>query len=125
MSLKTREIIGEISKERVWINNGTVNQFIKSSKVEQYLFNGWKIGRMPLKTHNRNKNRWINNTLENKHVHINDLESYFKKGWVRGRIKSNLHWITNGIENRMVNDEKLKLENGWRRGKTQREVQYA
>ena len=46
-----------LSKDRVWISNEKINKFVKNYELDEYLNNGWKIGRNKLKPYKYNKTR--------------------------------------------------------------------
>lgn len=76
---------------------------------------------------------WINNLKENKKIKVEELNFWLDQGWIKGRKMFNLsenakekmrknegkHWITNGIESKLIFKNDLIPEN-WYKGRTGR-----
>ena len=84
ISLKLRESL----KNRVWINNGTENKWVKENEVDSFLNDGYQLGKLPLQDSviAESKQKW--------------KESY-----------SHLIWITDGINNKRINTLKDSIDN--------------
>lgn len=89
-----RKIKSEQSKDRVWINNGKENKFIKNP--EEYLSQGWKKGRLKFICKNHRgkgkgqrkkteKRYWMYKEGEQKDkmVTLKEIPIFESKGWIR------------------------------------------
>jgi len=74
------------NKGKVYVNNSIVRKLIKEELLQEYLDNGWKLGRMFCSTKNT---IWITNNIENKMIKENDVQYFLDRGWRRGCTKSN------------------------------------
>ena len=96
----TKDLIAIDHHDRMFINNGNVEKFIKKDELDNYLNSGYTIGRLPFnKNHIKNmsdsaKNRTgknskgniiINNGITEKRIFPDELNYYIKLGWVKGR----------------------------------------
>ena len=72
------ELVGA-SKNTQWMNNGTHEKMIFENEIENYLKNGWSLG--------RKQKFWIHNELKSKMIFENEIENYLKNGWSLGRGK--------------------------------------
>lgn len=99
----------EIIRGRVFIHNSFETKLVPKSELENYLSNGYILGKHPDKvysgeksgmygksqtqhfrefTSNNTKGRiWINNGIKSARVYESDLPTYLSNGWVIGRIK--------------------------------------
>lgn len=88
--------------ERVWINNGVDNKFIKT---DEKIHNGFVQGRLSI-------GYWIHNDNEEKYTN----EDIVPQGYEVGRLLSttkNTKWITNGSENKMISkDDNVMMGGG-------------
>lgn len=81
--------ISEITKGTKCINNGKENKLVKLEKLDDYLKNGWVLGRLnvgKLKNYQTiNKGKiCINNGKINKYIFPEELEEYLNNGWKKG-----------------------------------------
>lgn len=81
-------------KDRIGINNGTTNRYVKNFELSNYLLNGWKLGIMQsdeqrLKCSQTGKltslRKWITDGVNTKYVYKTDLDQYLNNGWKLGR----------------------------------------
>lgn len=100
----------EHSKERVWINNKSINKFVKKSELDSFLVSGWVIGKIG-KT---NRGKIVISKFDvNKLIDIEELNFYLQFGWERKgkKLNQSLHWVNNGVVNKKVEEE--KIPEGW------------
>ena len=100
-----RKRCSERSKDRVWINNGTISKMVKNFELENFLKEGWHIGRImnksnlgkyeyseearkrkALKLSIRGKNSiWVHNDLEDRMIQKDQLKEFLDEGYLEGR----------------------------------------
>lgn len=79
-----------------WINDGERNIKIKENKLEYYLQNGWKLGRIISdnfinKMKDINSNRcWVWKDNKAYHIHKDNLQEYLNNGYIQGRSKEGI-----------------------------------
>lgn len=67
-------------KNRIWINNGVKNTFIKNEDFLKYKNAGWIRGKLKIDKF------WITNGLENKLVSVKEYDEIYKNmGYLKGR----------------------------------------
>lgn len=132
----TREFISECSKNRTFVNNGSVNKFIKVEELDTYQANGWVRGRVFSETAQvgidyakscfakqgeRNRGtRLVNKDGIVLRIKSEDLAEFLLSGYILGYPDSRAtHWVTNGVEDLNVSAEicSLLLIEGWREGR--------
>ena len=135
LSLKRKQDISISSKERIWINNGTDEHFIKFDILVEYQNQGYKTGRLrdiimtwsktnkgkPLSQERKiqiskenSKRAWIKNGTEESFVEKDSIEGFISDGYVVGRIGGSV-WINDGNISKMVDRKSLDsfLNNGF------------
>lgn len=131
----------EQSKDRVWVNNGKENKFIKNP--EEYLSQGWKKGRLKFihkkqrrKEERKRKQRetryWMYKEGEQKDIMVTlkEIPIFESNGWKRGRLKMVISSkpgenskgrirITKGNLEKSILPEELEnyLNDGWIKGR--------
>jgi hypothetical protein len=67
----------------VWINNASINKKIKKDCLEEYLGNGWMLGRITVSKPPISKGKmWVTNGVKSKFVFPNEVP----EGWWKGRV---------------------------------------
>lgn len=76
---------------RKWVNKDGVCKTIKQEEIENYLSDGWELGRKNATWMKGNKygadRKWINKEGKTKMVFTNEIENYLSDGWKLGRNK--------------------------------------
>lgn len=82
---------GQFAKNTVWINNTISTKMVKQENLQDYLDNGWTVGRLKISS---DKYRLatlgtirINNGKEEKRILPEELDTYLANGWDKGRKK--------------------------------------
>lgn len=84
VSQSTKELIGKLSRERyfyttyVWVNNGNIETEIDSTKLSDYLSNGYQKGRL------NNKCIYVHKDGVTIKIMKSELDTYLSDGWFRG-----------------------------------------
>jgi len=99
LEFEKRKILGEISKNKTCVNNGTNNLWIK---LDDQIPNGYKKGML---TH-LNGTVWVNNGKKCIQVKPENIP----KGWNLGMLDERM-WINNGVENKFVKTDEEIPEN--------------
>ena len=81
-SNETKEVIRQKIRNRVFVNNGEVSKEICKEDLENYLQNGFTLGRLPNKT---GKRLWINKEGNTKLISENCVSEFLADGWKLGR----------------------------------------
>jgi hypothetical protein len=72
-----------------WVNKQGIVKLVDVSKLDDYLDNGWVVGK---RYKNVNSNQygkcWINKDGSNKFIHKTELNAFLEMGWTMGRIMS-------------------------------------
>jgi len=75
------------------MNNGEITKRIHKDEVQNYLNNGWVLGRFSLSTEYKEKIRktlqqkiWIKKDNQNMRITEDQLEEYLDNGWSKGFI---------------------------------------
>lgn len=114
---KTRELISEQQKGRKWLNKNGVNTHVLPTDLEDYLEQGWALGKDCLHT---NKDKIpINDGEQSKFVCEEELQGYLDKGWVHGLLNNKgRRVISKGSETKKVLPTELQgyLDKGWVQG---------
>ena len=97
------------SKDRIWINNGTTNKFIKSDMLSDFLNAGWQLGRLIKNSFEnlsnlqmQNISKKISEAKKGKFYFYNDTTSDCKmisRDQIDYFIQLGYHYGTNKIEN--------------------------
>lgn len=78
--------LSKIMKEKVWLNKVEKNIRINKKEVDEYISNGWILGRIKGTVNGR---VCINDGSNNKFIELYDLEKYLSVGWNKGMIRNN------------------------------------
>jgi hypothetical protein len=95
-SEETRAKISELSRGRIWVNNGERNRFVPSEEADVLLASGWDPGRKGKKappeiqniaiSESKHGRVWVNNGSVTRMVQPDEASSLLASGeWVRGR----------------------------------------
>lgn len=119
----------EYCKNSRWMNDGIDDQFVHSTKQNEYLIKGYTFGRINQKPTTKGKISIIKDETV-KLINKEELELYLQDGYKIGSYtKSNRQkelisnyqrdtiWITNGIANSKIKKTE-ELPIGWTRGRT-------
>ena len=100
-------------KEHSWINNGKESKRISVEHLQDYLDNGWNLGRMFF---NRPKVKTVNDGTVVKRVLHEELQSYLSAGWKEGWLQSykDKITVTDGKTNKRVSPS--QIPDGFARG---------
>lgn len=140
----TRALISSQQAGRIWINNGGIKTRVHSEYLQNYLDQGWVLGRDRHHTEefkaqaseNMTGRVWVTDGTENAFVKPDDVQDYLDRGWAKGRqvkpytlsletlehkrdLRVGKIYITNGTENRFV-PQSDPIPEGWRRGLTKK-----
>ena len=101
-----RKRCSERSKDRVWINNGTISKMVKNFELENFLKEGWSVGRI------------MNKVNLGKHAYTEEEKK--RKSLIASIKGKNSIWVHNNLEDRMIQKDQLKefLENGYSKGRS-------
>ena len=98
-----------------WINNGLETIKIHKSKLEEYLNNGYTLGRFIKNKENllkANQNKiWLNKDGKTKLLYINEIEQYIADGWLYGRVSKLLKKSKQNKNFKIYNDLYKKIFN--------------
>ena len=73
----------------IWITNGKENKMIKNNELENYLEQGWAMGRGSNYTDKKiiyPKMAWVCNENEVLRIRAEKVEDYLKNGYITGRV---------------------------------------
>lgn len=106
-------MLREKVKEKLWINDGTICKRVKSQELDQYISNGWALGRTFF---NRLKVETVNDGFVCKRIPRDEIQIYLSSGWIKGRLQSykDKITITNGKKNMRVLPD--QIPNGFYKG---------
>jgi group I intron endonuclease len=107
------QIVKQISnkaKLRKWINNGEKNITICPENLQDFLHNGWKLGRLKFSKEHIDQ-------LSKSHVGYK-LTPEQKKSWCSGKATKERIWVHSDEKRKMIKKENLNyyLDNGWELG---------
>lgn len=109
----TKIRLSEAQKKHITVNNGVESHVIDKSNLNEYLNNGYIIGRLPIDYSERTKK------FKSTHYSKDYEEKRLK--WVENIRKSvsGRRWITNGLEDKQIpfEDTLEYIKNGWRYGR--------
>lgn len=75
-------------KDLVVITDGTVTRYVNKNQVQEFLNNGFHLGRIPTRPNQSKEHRkWVNNGKESLMVKEEDINKYLELGYVQGRLK--------------------------------------
>lgn len=132
------KIIKQI-KDRKFINNGKENKKVKTEELDEYISQGWVIGKLGCSPNIGLIS--ITNGTQNKYIKEEELAEYISSGWRRGqhriikyiniseaqkaKISKQLKgriYVNNGKENKCLKPEELDeyISNGWLKGRLPR-----
>ena len=107
-----RKLMSERSKNRRWINNGSVNKMIKIDMLDEYLDSGWVLGILPSKTSRKPVSKETRELMrQNKLDKPRSAESRQKQSQTMlGHTAYNKStiWVNNGLYCRMIPKERLE-----------------
>jgi group I intron endonuclease len=130
---KAKEITNKQSiklKKLKWINKDGKHKGVLQEEIQNYLNDGWNIGRLSYKM--KTKRFFIKKDNIEKNIKEEDLQKYLNEGWIIGRNKhskersiknsighKNLRWINKDNKNKMIKKELINeyLNDGWSLGK--------
>lgn len=100
-----RKSCSERAKNRIWVNNGEASKMVKDFELDDFLKEGWTIGRIMNKS--------------NLGKHIFTEEEKRRKSLKMSTKGKNSVWVHNDLEDRMIQKNQLKefLENGYSKGR--------
>ena len=104
---KNREVFKKRAKNRVWVFKDDELKAITNIEVENYLNNGWSLGRLKFSEEARTNlsnahkglpsnvkgRKKINNGMEMKTVKIEELKMYLDSGWKLGELPKSKEWL--------------------------------
>jgi group I intron endonuclease len=113
---KEREKTGEKAKNRKWINDGGINKFVNQNELDNYISNGWIIGKIDF---GRKNKIVVNNGKMQKWINEDELDSYINRGWIQGglKLKKKYAWINKDGKQKRVEKEKLFQYKDWELGR--------
>lgn len=82
---KYRNSIMSSNKDRIWVNNGTNENWIHSHELESYLSKGYHQGRIPTRVGSTTGRIRIHKGSDSKFVPSDQLDNYLIDGWKLGR----------------------------------------
>lgn len=85
-SEETRKKLSENSKGRIYINNGQITKNVKKEELDNYISEGWRIGRYKEPNFTPKRIR-INNGTITKNIVAKYLNFYLENGWSKGSLK--------------------------------------
>jgi hypothetical protein len=116
---------GGFGKGRVWVNNTKEEALIDASSIDDYLSNGWSIGRSTIAS-----TAHLKLMAANRHTAEKDLEhskklsgsnhfNFGKESFTKGRV-----WVNNSFVSKMVERSQLTalLSQGWTIGRLPKQV---
>jgi len=83
-SEETKEKLRQAVANRTYVNNGLQTKFIKNEFLQEYLDNGWVVGKCKIVEKKRIR---INNGVITKNIVIKYLDYYLSLGWQKGELK--------------------------------------
>lgn len=107
VTLETRKKISETLKNKPhkvrpvkskkedlrWINKDFINKKVDKNQIEEYIKNGWSIGRYLTSDQNikmsKKGSSWMNNGVVEKMVSFDEINNFLKNNWSEGRIIKN------------------------------------
>ena len=114
----------------IWVKRNKDSIRIHKEELEEYIKNGWKLGRICGNYKGKIYVHKIeNNKFKNKAIYKEELEEYIKNGWVKGQYKPNAKLtykktyickLIDGISiSKTINVNELNkyLNNGWIKGR--------
>lgn len=108
---ETRNKLRKLQLGKKCINNSCINKYVRTDELQEYLNNGWTLGKAPMdysyrtekfkQTHSSKDNtqwknnisqsikgrRWVNNGVEQRQIKPDELQNYLDNGYVLGRFK--------------------------------------
>lgn len=106
---------GTLNKNTKWVHRNSSQRMIKESELEEYISNGWVIGRLD-KT---NKDMiHINNGHNSRMVNADSLDQFLEQGWEIGSLykpNKNKKCVNKDGKNKFIPIEELEkyLKDGW------------
>ena len=134
--------ISRNQKNRIRINDGKSNKYVRKNELDDYLNNGWKLGYIPhiytkeeqqiinKKISQKNKGKiYIHKEEVEKIIYKYELDNYLQLGWKKGQsekrnyaVAQGKKWINNDVEQKYVqlNEIETYIKNGWKLGMIKR-----
>lgn len=84
-------------KELIWVNKNKNNKRIFNGYLDNYVDNGWSIGRFikPSSSDLMSKkgSKWMNNGIDEAMILNDEINNYLNLNWVYGRTKKNRYAV--------------------------------